>query len=144
MTTPNGRGILDRVAGEVTSRKFSDWPPEVTEELVTNEFNGRVGQTLLAETPESRVWEIRLQPGERLPIHRHVLHYQWFVVSAGQGRQHLHDGSTREVVYEVGDCRYFTFGKGEYLLHDLQNTGDTVLAFTTVEILHSENAPLPI
>ena len=30
------------------------------------------------------------------------------------------------------------------MIHDLENIGDTVLAYTTVEFLDSANAPLPI
>ncbi|MGO4428268.1 hypothetical protein AB4Z54_58510, partial [Streptomyces sp. MCAF7] len=55
-----------------------------------------------------------------------------------------HDGTTREVSYHAGETRHFTFGPGEYLLHDIENVGDTELVFTTVEHLDSANAPLDI
>jgi hypothetical protein len=36
-------------------------------------------------------------------------------------------------------------GPGERMVHDLENIGSTVLAFTTVELkLGSANAPLPL
>jgi hypothetical protein len=37
-----------------------------------------------------------------------------------------------------------TYAKGEYLLHSVEDIGDTDLLFTTVEFLDSANAPLPI
>ena len=37
-----------------------------------------------------------------------------------------------------------TYGPGEYLLHSVENIGDTELLFTTVEFLHSANPPLPV
>ncbi len=55
-----------------------------------------------------------------------------------------HDGTTREVSYAAGETRYFHFGPGEYLLHDIENVGDTELIFTTVEHLDGDNAPLEL
>ncbi len=37
-----------------------------------------------------------------------------------------------------------TYAPGQYLVHDLENIGDSVLIFTTVEFLNSANAPLPV
>ena len=51
---------------------------------------GCVGTALLSETDRVRVWIIRLQPGERVGFHRHVLDYFWTSVNGGRGRQHLH------------------------------------------------------
>jgi hypothetical protein len=36
------------------------------------------------------------------------------------------------------------YGAGEYLLHSVENIGDTELLFTTVEFKQSANAPLPV
>jgi hypothetical protein len=91
-----------------------------------------------------RVWEIRLSPGERLHAHRHVLDYFWTEVVAGTSRQHTADGTTREVSYSAGETRHFTFAEGEFLLHDIENAGDSELIFTTVEHLDSANPPLEL
>ena len=47
-----------------------------------------------------------------------------------------------EVSYDLGDTRHFTFGPGESMTHDLENIGDSVLCFTTVEFFGSANPPL--
>jgi len=80
------------------------WPSALRQEFEANRFNPCVGQVLLSETPRVRVWSLSLQPGARLPFHRHQL---------------------------------------EYMIHDLENIGDTVLAYTTVEFMDSANPPLP-
>jgi hypothetical protein len=90
------------------------------------------------------VWEIRLGPGERFHAHRHVLDYFWTAVNAGRSRQRTADGSTREVAYAAGETRHFTFGAGEFLLHDIENVGPNELVFTTVEHLDSANTPLAL
>jgi nitrilase len=105
---------------------------------------GRVGTRLLSEDGHARVWEIRLAPGERLPLHRHVLDYSWTCVSGGRATSRDADGAVSEVGYEPGETRSFVFGAGESMVHDLENAGDAELVFTTVEYLDSANAPLPL
>ena len=104
-----------------------------------------VGQYLLSETEELRVWRIELKPGERVGYHTHVLNYFWTATSAGKSRSHYSDGRVAESVYEVGTTKHYRFGPGENMVHDLENIGDTVLSFTTVELkLGSANKPLPL
>ena len=106
--------------------------------------NPCVGSRLLSENERVRVWEIRLQPGERIGFHRHVLDYFWTSVSGGRGRQHVHDGTTVEYTYAPGETRHETYGAGEYKVHDLQNLGDREMVFMTIEFLQSANKPLPL
>ena len=120
------------------------WTEELRRELGEADGNGRVGQRLVSETERVRVWSILLKPGERLGFHKHVLDYFWTAVNPGRSRQHTFDGTTRDVAYRAGETRHFHFGPGEYLLHDIENIGDTDLVFTTVEHLDSDNTPLPV
>ncbi|MGW3564404.1 hypothetical protein ACWDSL_11000 [Streptomyces sp. NPDC000941] len=143
MTSDNFLADLP-LAGDLVAGGFDGWPQELRAEFEAHSHDGRVGSRLLSETPRVRVWEIRLAPGERWHAHRHVLDYFWTAVNAGRSRQHTHDGTTREVSYNAGETRHFTFGPGEHLLHDIENVGDTELVFTTVEHLDSANAPLDI
>ena len=107
--------------------------------------HGMVGQRLLSETDAVRVWRIELQPGERVAFHTHVLNYFWTALSSGRSRSAMGDGRVVETAYELGTTKHFTYGPGEYMVHDLENIGDTTLAFTTVELkLGSANAPLPL
>jgi quercetin dioxygenase-like cupin family protein len=120
------------------------WSLELTAEFERNQYNGRVGTELVSESERVRVWMIRLASGQRIAFHRHVLDYFWTAVTAGRGRQHMHDGTTIEKTYLVGETRHETYKSGEYKIHDLENIGDTELAFTTVEFLDSANQPLPV
>lgn len=117
------------------------WPAEIQADFLKNRQNGCVGQELVSENKRVRVWTIRLAPGERVSFHRHVLDYFWTALKDGKSRSHFHDGAIRETNYRAGDTKHFTFGKGEFMLHDLANIGDTEIAFTTVEFLDSVNAP---
>lgn len=132
------------IAGELVGTAFEDWPDEIKRDFDANAENGAVGTRLLSESGHVRVWEIRLQPGERVGAHRHVLDYFWTAITEGRSRQHTFDGTTREVAYAPGETRHYIFGEGEFLLHDLENIGDTELIFSTVEFLDSANRPLPL
>jgi quercetin dioxygenase-like cupin family protein len=120
------------------------WIEALRDELEQNANNGRVGSRLVSETAELRVWQIKLEPGERLPFHRHVLSYFWTVLTDGTALSHYGDGRITEMRYHAGDTKHFTFGLGESMIHDLQNTGNSSLLFTTVEFLTSGNTPFPI
>jgi hypothetical protein len=147
-TTPTGRSAesLTKIAlaGSLVAENHEGWSPELKDEFAGHSYDGHVGSRLLSETNRVRVWEIRLAPGQRLHAHRHVLDYFWIATTAGRSRQHTSDGTTREVSYDPGDWKYITFDRGEYLLHDLNNIGQTELVFTTVEHLDSANEALTI
>lgn len=117
---------------------------QLEQEVAKAHTNGHVGQVLETETDEVRVWKIRLKPGERIGYHRHVLNYFWVAVSSGRSRSRLSTGETLETEYSPGDCRYFSFGAGQHMIHDLSNIGDTDLLFTTVELKKSANPPLAL
>ncbi|WP_438974782.1 hypothetical protein [Roseicyclus sp.] len=119
------------------------WTLELRAELERNTSkNGQVGSRIVSETDRLRVWLIELQPGERLPFHTHVMDYFWTATTPGRARSRYGDGHVAEVDYHVGKTQHYQFGKGQSMTHDLENIGDDVLCFTTVEFFDSANAPL--
>ena len=118
------------------------WTPDLRAEMEAGRTNGRVGTRIVSESDRVRVWLIEMQPGERLPFHTHVQDYFWTATTAGRARSRYADGRVAEVTYAVGDTRHFSFAKGESMTHDLENIGDSVLCFTTVEFFGSANPPL--
>ncbi len=112
-------------------------------EFAANLGRGQVGTQLVSETDRVRVWALALQPGERIGFHTHVLDYFWTAVTGGSARSQYGDGRVAEVSYKPGDTQHHAYGAGEFMIHDLTNTGDTELVFTTVEFKQGANAPLP-
>lgn len=127
-----------------SAKGSADWPEAILADFQANKEHGWVGSHLVSETERVRVWSLELKPGERIHFHRHVLDYFWTAVTGGAARSHFGDGSVSETRYRPGDTQHMTFGKGEFMVHDLENIGDTPLVFTTVEFLDSANAPLPV
>jgi quercetin dioxygenase-like cupin family protein len=125
----------------------TEWPAALKAEFAheAERPNGCVGSELLSETEKTRVWIIRLTPGQRIGFHRHVLNYFWTSVNGGRGRQHLMDGTTVEYSYYPGETRHEIYGTGEFKVHDLENLGDDDMIFMTVESIEgSANKPLPV
>ncbi len=120
------------------------WSDALVRELAGAATNGRVGSDIVDETDQYRIWLITLHPGDRLPFHTHVLNYFWTATTPGRALSRYADGRVAEMDYTVGMTRHMAFGPGESMTHDLENTGDTVLCFTTVEDKRSANAPLPL
>jgi quercetin dioxygenase-like cupin family protein len=122
------------------------WPADIAADFAREAKNPNpcVGTTLLSETDRTRVWIIRLAPGERTGFHRHVLDYFWTSISGGRGRQHIQDGTTLECTYAPGETRHETYGLGQFKVHDLENLGDQELVFMTVEFKDSANKPMAL
>lgn len=120
------------------------WPADLQKEFDENAFNGCVGSLLVSETDRVRVWHLSIPAGKRCNFHRHVLNYFWTALSAGKSRNYYQDGTIVDVDYRKGDTKHLDFGDGEYMIHAVENIGDTELTFTTVEFLDSPNKPLPV
>ena len=108
---------------------------EYADDLKGAHENLAVGTTLWFENERLKVWELKLEPGERGPFHAHTHNYFWTVVEAGHGLQRLGDGSYWVTDYRVGDTSYLEHTPENALIHDLENVGATTLRFVTVELL---------
>ncbi len=128
----------------MTDEKYAAWPEGVREDLEANRFNPCVGSVLVSETDKVRVWHLHLPAGSRCAFHRHVLTYFWTCHSHGTARGYFEDGTIKDVTHFPGDTRHLHYGKDEYLVHSVENIGDTDLLFTTVEFKDSANAPLEV
>lgn len=135
---------LESVKATTFDESADDWPSETRQELEANQGNGHVGQKLVSETELVRVWMMHLEPGERMPFHRHVLNYFWTALLPGRARSRYGDGSVRIYEYRRGETLHLNFPAGSGMVHDLTNIGDTPIAFVTVEFLDSPNRPLSL
>ena len=118
---------------------FAHWPEGVYDDMKSNEFSGVVGSVLVSETDRVRVWFLRLPPGARCPFHRHVNPYFWSAHTDGKARGYFSNGQIKEVEHFAGETRHFHYGPDDYMLHSVENIGDTELYFTTVEFLDGTN-----
>jgi beta-alanine degradation protein BauB len=123
---------------------FDKWPAGMKAEMEANAESPIVGSTLVSETDKVRVWHLLIPAGKRCTFHVHVLDYFWTCHTDGRARGYYEDGRITESTHFPGDTMHNTYGKGERLVHAVENIGTTDLLFTTVEYLHSANVPLPV
>ena len=109
---------------------------EFAGELARAHENHEVGTTRRFENDHVRVWEIRLEPGQRGAFHVHDQTYFWTVVEPGRGLQRFPDGTFVIRDYRLGETRYLVHSPENALVHDLENVGDTTMRFVTVELKH--------
>jgi len=103
-------------------------------ELARAPHNHDLGTSLWYENERIRVFEVRLEPGERGAFHIHDQTYFWTVVEPGRGLQRFVDGTAVTRDYSLGETRYLVHSAEDPLIHDLENVGDTTLRFVTVEL----------
>lgn len=103
-------------------------------ELARAPDNHELGTSLWFENDRLRVYEVRLEPGERGPFHIHDQTYFWTVVEPGRGLQHFADGSYVVRDYRLGETKFLVHSAQRILVHDLENVGTTTLRFVTVEL----------
>ena len=101
---------------------------------------GNVGSNVVFENDRVRVFEVRLEPGQRGPFHIHDRTYFWTVVEAGRGLQRLADGTFAVRDYQLGETRFLEHTTEDALIHDLANVGRTTLRFVTVELRDAGSA----
>jgi hypothetical protein len=106
------------------------------DELRLAPTNYEIATNLLFENERVRVWEMLLEPGQRVPFHHHRTPYFWVCQEGGRGIQRFPDGTMLHVEFESND---FDFLDEERLktdaIHDFENSGDRPCRFTTVELL---------
>lgn len=64
---------------------------DLTQEFIDRAENGEVGDRLVSETDDLRVWHIHAKPGARLKVRTHVLDYFWTVHGPATARNHQAD-----------------------------------------------------
>ncbi|MGZ4133454.1 MAG: hydantoinase/oxoprolinase family protein, partial [Actinomycetota bacterium] len=110
-------------------------PAAFATELDAAPGNREVGTSLWFENERVRVWEVRLEPGERGPFHAHTRPYLWTCVEPGLGKQRSPDGTVKVRRYAPGETQFSEHSAESPMLHDLENAGETTLRFVTVELL---------
>lgn len=109
---------------------------DYSEELEQAPDNVSVGTKLLFENEEIRVWELRLEPGERVPFHCHRTPYFWVCIDGGRAIQRYPDGHLIQVEFGPHDTDFLDEDRLETeRIHDLENTGETTFRFHTFELL---------
>ncbi|MEY2421041.1 MAG: hypothetical protein QOI95_1108 [Acidimicrobiaceae bacterium] len=104
------------------------------DELASAPGNQAIGTSVLFENDRVRVWDLTVEPGDRLPFHCHTTSYFFTCVEGGRMINRFADGN--QVTLDVDDgFTWFTDIGDEPEIHDLENVGSARVRFVTVELL---------
>lgn len=113
---------------------WDNWSEFFKEQLQINATSTTIGQKIVFENNDFRIWSIELQANQSLPFHKHQFPYVWTAASNGKALSYYNDGTIKEMEYTKGDTVYFEELNAEnYFIHNLINIGETTLLFTTIE-----------
>lgn len=99
---------------------------------------GPVGQRIVFENTQVRVWEITLEPGQQQPWHRHRNPYLVIALEAADNRIDAQAGGKPRLVHEpVGGVVYREPGE----THMLTNRGQTRYCSRLVELKYPGGNP---
>jgi hypothetical protein len=103
-------------------------------ELERAPTNHDIGTTLWFENEHVRVWEVRLEPGQRAPFHSHGQTYFWTCIDPGAGFQRFPDGTAQAFDFELGETVFNKITAGDPMIHDLENTDEKLVRFVAIEL----------
>ncbi|WP_431121363.1 hypothetical protein [Flagellimonas flava] len=111
---------------------FDPWDQKMIDELLHNDVKESLGDRLVFENETVKLWDIRLEPGERLPFRKHNANYNWVCVTGGLALTRHGNGKISMVKLEPGDTEYWEF-RGKNYTNDLENIGDRTIAINVLE-----------
>lgn len=100
----------------------------------------RIGTRLLAANELVNIWEVALQPGERIPFHRH--RYPYLVVTLESSRSRITDQATATAIELQGAGGTVVYDPGG-VTHELLNIGTNEIRDRLFEMKTFGNGPFP-
>ena len=122
---------------------FSTWEKTYVEELIALEYKEALGNTLLFEDKAVKLWNLKLDVGERMPFCRHNKNYSWISESNALLKSRFGNGKIALITFSQGDTDYFAHQDKERI-NDLENIGETCAIFKVLEYKQRFQDVLPL
>ncbi|HUG86577.1 MAG TPA: alpha/beta hydrolase fold domain-containing protein [Euzebya sp.] len=119
-----------QTVGAVPGPEFD--PADYAEELARVQDNRQVGTALWFENESVQIWDLSLEPGQRVGFHTHDQTYFWTVTDPGRLLQRFDDGTSRIAEASLGQTNFMEYGPDDTTVHDLENVGETFFRCLTV------------
>lgn len=122
---------------------FGPWESSKLKELKKHQFSDDLGQTLLFENDSIRVWEIFLQPGERMGFRKITHHFSITSMCDALAVSRFSDGSIYLLKFNHKDTLYVNYEVSE-VVQDLENISEGplylhLMEFKTVLLTYDQN-----
>jgi len=116
---------------------FETWPKKLLDEVSTGNFSDVIGD-LLFENDQIKLWEIILEPGERIPFRYHFNNFSCTYFSAGLLVVRFINGEVILKRFNKGDHFFFEYKSA--VVCDAKNMGESTIKIALVE----EKTPMHI
>ena len=121
---------------------FSKWEDKYIKELQFLEFNESLGNMLLFEDNMIKLWNLKLEAGQRMPFLRHNKNYSWISETDAILKSRFGNGRISLIRVSQGDTDYFE-NANKSCINDLENLGEGPALFKILEYKHRFHDLLP-
>ncbi|MFK7814302.1 MAG: hypothetical protein AB8B59_17520 [Maribacter sp.] len=111
---------------------FTKWEAAYIKELHSLEFKETMGNMLLFEDDSIKLWNLKLDKGERMPFLRHNKDYSWISETDSLLKSRFGNGRISLIRVTKGETKYLE-NAGKNYINDLENIGDTPVVFKILE-----------
>ena len=111
---------------------FEPWPPAKLRELRQNKISESLGQKLLFENKNIKVWEVVLFPKERLPFRKVSSNYNFVSMTDGLAVSHCANGQICLLHFKKRQSEFIA-AEGKECIYDLENIGKNILFLHILE-----------
>ena len=111
---------------------FTNWEPAFIKELNSLEFKDTLGNMLLFEDDSIKLWNLKLNKGERMPFFRNNKDYSWISETDALLRSRFGNGRISLIRIGKGETKYIE-NSGKNYINDLENIGETPVIFKVLE-----------
>ncbi|WP_350291688.1 hypothetical protein [uncultured Croceitalea sp.] len=111
---------------------FTKWEANYIEELNLLEFKESLGSMLLFEDDSIKLWNLKLEKGERMPFWRNNKDYSWISETDALLKSRFGNGKIALVRIAKGETKYQE-NSGKDYINDLENIGETTAIFKVLE-----------
>jgi len=113
---------------------FESWEITRLNELRSEQFVEKLGQSPIYENDEFRLWNITLNPKERLPFRKISNDFSFSFLTEGFGVFHHGNGKINFGQFKIGDVFYYSIKKHGEIILDFENISLGVLKFMVFEL----------
>lgn len=111
---------------------FDSWSPLKLEELKSEKISSNLGNELLFENENVRIWQVFLLPNERLPYRKINLDHCWVAITNSMAISRFADGKIILMHMNKGDSNFLD-SIGKNIICDLENIGEDTLIIQMTE-----------
>ncbi|MDT0607800.1 hypothetical protein [Croceitalea rosinachiae] len=115
-----------------SANDFTKWEEKYIKELHSLEFKDALGNMLLFEDDTIKLWNLKLNKGERMPFVRHNKDYSWISESDAILKSRWGNGRISLIRVSQGDTEFFENSE-KNLINDLENLGNGPVVFKVLE-----------